>query len=138
MSAAPKVQYLHFTQFIAQHHKAVSHFFQICRQQCHGSECGTTDSKSFADRGSGVSHGIQAIGTFAHFFGQIRHLCVSPGIISDGSKGVHSQSNSQCSQHTHGAKTDAVEPQFNVLKPTGEHKRDHDGSGDDDYRHGSR
>ena len=82
---------------------------EACSEKRKGSESSRTNRKAFTDGGSGVAHGIEAVGAGAYFLGQFAHLGDTAGIVGDRPVGIHRQLNARVGQHAHCGNRDAVQ-----------------------------
>ena len=94
--------------------------------QRHGCESGRADGEAFADRGRGVPHRVELIGTLADFFGQLRHLGDAAGVIGDRSIRVDGKLNADGGEHAETGEGNAVETGLPIRhhdRPRDEHQR---------------
>ncbi len=77
---------------------------------------------------------IQGIGALPDFLGKMGHFRISPGIVSDGTKSIGGQGDSQRGKHPHGCKADAIYAHAEIVKSAGKTKSGNDASHNGQHR----
>ena len=71
-------------------------------------EAGGTDSKAFADGGSGVASSVEGISPVANLRGQARHLSKTTGIVGNRTIAINGEGNGKGTEHANSSEADAV------------------------------
>ncbi len=68
------------------------------------------DREALADGGGGVADGVELVGAFADFLGQLGHLGDAAGVVGDRAVGIDGELDAGVGEHADGGDGDAVEP----------------------------